>query len=47
MTKKKLIVEVANPKPDEYFVKKIEEINKIFVSIYGVVTSKNKEGKRC
>lgn len=31
---KKLTVEVANPKSDEYFTKKIEEINKTFKVLY-------------
>lgn len=33
---KKLTVVVANPKSDEYFTKKIEEINKIFKELYKV-----------
>lgn len=31
---KKLTVEVANPKSDEYFTKQIEEINKKFKMLY-------------
>ncbi len=38
---KKLIVEVANPKTDEYFKKKIEEINLIFKKLYGVNPKKS------
>ena len=32
---KKLTIEIANPKADEYYTKKIEEINKMFKTIYG------------
>ena len=32
---KKLTIEIANPKSDEYYTKKIEEINKMFKTIYG------------
>lgn len=32
---KKLTVEIANPKSDEYYTEKINEINKMFKTIYG------------
>ena len=32
---KKLTIEIATPKSDEYYTKKIEEINKMFKTIYG------------
>lgn len=39
--RKKLIVEVANPKSDEYYRKKIDEINKLFKLIYGSTQKQN------
>ena len=32
---KKLTIEIANPKSDEYYTKKIEEMNQMFKTIYG------------
>ena len=32
---KKLTIEIANPKSDEYYTKQINEINKMFKKIYG------------
>ncbi len=34
--KKKLTVEVANPKSDEYYTEKIKQINAMFKSIYKI-----------
>lgn len=42
---KKLIVEIANPKTDDYFKNKINEINLIFKKIYGCNIKKLKGGQ--